>query len=177
MPKYKVVVREVHSYVLEVEADSPSQARQEAYKIDIDPGKRVLPAPVYEYTMDVEKWRVEDENGDIQIQVDQLVIVRYTVFELNNNGAHLMTITDINIAIMHGQFTNEELTSIVDAVRYKRAQAGRRTINTLKKGDRVQWNGKTGHKTGTVVDIKIKNVIVQTSTMTWKVPATMLTKV
>lgn len=67
MPKYKVIVREVHSYVLDVEADSPSQARQEAYKIDIDPGTRVLPAPVYEYTIDVEKWRVEDENGDIQI--------------------------------------------------------------------------------------------------------------
>lgn len=88
-----------------------------------------------------------------------------------------MNIIDINYAIMHGQFTNEELNSIVDAVRYVRAQVGRRTINTLKKGDRVEWNGRTGHKTGLVVDIKVKNVIVQTSTMTWKVPANMLTKI
>lgn len=65
MKRFKVRVREVHYYDIEVEAETPNQARQVAYEIDRD-AKR-LPELRYEYTMDVEKWRVEDEKGSIEI--------------------------------------------------------------------------------------------------------------
>ena len=90
-----------------------------------------------------------------------------------------MNISEINSAIIHGSFTNEELTSIVDAVKFARSKLGRTTMWAIKRGDKVSYvSNRTGQAVvGEVVDLKIKNVIVQVGQTRWKVPANMLTKV
>lgn len=89
-----------------------------------------------------------------------------------------MNISDINSAIMRGAFNNEELASIVDAVKYARAQLGRRVMYQIMNGDTVRFTGKRGNiMTGKVINIKLKNVVVEVSGTRWNVPANMLTKV
>jgi hypothetical protein len=88
----------------------------------------------------------------------------------------MISIKDINSAIMFGNLTNDELTSIIDAVKYARAQLTQRTKRSLMLGDTVKFtsnrNGRT--YTGTVRKIAIKFVTVDTGQMLFKVPANML---
>ena len=85
-------------------------------------------------------------------------------------------IKQINSAIMFGTFTNDELTSIVNAVQYARAQLGKAKIREFRKGDTVKFTSvKRGVTvTGTVTKVAIKYVTVKDGTMLWKVPANML---
>lgn len=90
----------------------------------------------------------------------------------------MTTAYDLGRAIIKGNFTAEELDEIAQAVRYARSQLGRKVTLQLKRGDTVKFTGRGGRvETGTVTDIKIKNVIVKTATTQWRVPASMLTKV
>ena len=86
------------------------------------------------------------------------------------------TIQEINTAIMFGNFTNDQLTSIVNAVQYARAQLGKQKIRTFTKGDTVKFHStKRGVTvTGTVTKVAIKYVTVKDGAMLWKVPANML---
>ena len=86
------------------------------------------------------------------------------------------TIQEINTAIMFGNFTNDQLTSIVNAVQYARAQLGKQKISTFTKGDTVKFHStKRGVTvTGTVTKVAIKYVTVKDGVMLWKVPANML---
>ena len=88
----------------------------------------------------------------------------------------LTSIQQINSAIMFGTFTNDELTSIVNAVQYARAQLGKAKIREFRKGDTVKFTSvKRGVTvTGTVTKVAIKYVTVKDGTMLWKVPANML---
>lgn len=91
-----------------------------------------------------------------------------------------MNITAINSAIISGQFNNDELTSIIDAVKYARAQVGRRNINGLKAGQKVSFESRKlgGNITGTVVRVMQKNVVVNCGQHgQWRVPANMLSVV
>ena len=90
-----------------------------------------------------------------------------------------LSIQQVNSAIMYGDFTNEQLESIVDAIRFRRAQIGRQTRRSLSAGDVVKFtNNRTGRThQGNVVKIKIKNVQVREGSMLWNVPANMLTVV
>lgn len=89
-----------------------------------------------------------------------------------------MNISEVNTAIIHGSFSNEELTSIIDAVKFARAKLGRKNIYSFSRGAKVQFTNAQGRIVqGEVVDVKIKNVIVQTGMTRWKVPASMLTAV
>ena len=85
-------------------------------------------------------------------------------------------IKQINSAIMFGTFTNDELTSIVNAVQYARAQLGKAKIREFRKGDTVKFTSvKRGVTvTGTVTKVAIKYVTVKDGTLLWKVPANML---
>lgn len=87
-----------------------------------------------------------------------------------------LTIQQINTAIMFGTFTNDELTSIVNAVQWARAQLGKQKIRTFTKGDTVKFHStKRGVTvTGTVTKVAIKYVTVKDGVMLWKVPANML---
>jgi hypothetical protein len=88
-----------------------------------------------------------------------------------------MSIQDVNSAIMFGSFTNEQLDSILMAVKYRRAQIGRDTRRSIMMGDVVRFtHPKTGRThQGAVVKINIKNVKVKEGFTTWNVPANMLT--
>ena len=87
------------------------------------------------------------------------------------------TIQEVNTAIMFGDFTNEQLNSIVSAVQYARAQLGKQKIRTFTKGDTVKFtSAKRGGLVvqGTVTKVAIKYVTFKDGSMLWKVPANML---
>jgi len=90
-----------------------------------------------------------------------------------------MNITQVNQAIMHGNFTNDELSSIIDAVKYGRARLTRQIKRGLAVGDNVNFNStKLGRNvTGVITKIAIKYVTVRTATGLWRVPANMLTRI
>lgn len=88
----------------------------------------------------------------------------------------LSTIQQINSAIMFGNLSNVELNSIVDAVKYARAQLTKQNKRAFQLGDTVKFtsnrNGMT--YTGTVRKVKIKFVLVNTPGGLFNVPANML---
>jgi hypothetical protein len=90
----------------------------------------------------------------------------------------MLTIQDINGAIMSQSWTNNELTSMIDSVKYAKSRVLRQTKASLMCGDQVKFtSSKTGMTMqGTVMKIAIKYVTVQTKQGAWRVPANMLSK-
>ena len=90
-----------------------------------------------------------------------------------------MNITQINTAILQGGWTNDQLTSMIDAVKFARARLTEQSKRSLSIGDNVNFNSsKTGQNvTGVVTKIAIKYVTVKTIQGAWRVPANMLTKI
>ena len=90
-----------------------------------------------------------------------------------------MNIKQINTAIISGNLTNDELMSIIDAVKYARSQLGQQIKYSLRVGDNVNFtSSRTGRNvTGVVVKVAIKYITVRTVDGLWKVPANMLSKV
>ena len=88
-----------------------------------------------------------------------------------------MSIQTVNAEILQGNFTNDQLSSIIDAVKFARARLTERNKRSLRIGDNVNFNStKQGRNvTGVVMKIAIKYVTVQTSAGLWRVPANMLT--
>ena len=88
-----------------------------------------------------------------------------------------MNIKQINTAIMQGDFTNEELNSIGDAMRFARAQLVVRNKSALTVGSNVKFTSSTrGTISGVVKKINRKFIIVDQPSQhrSWKVPANML---
>ena len=85
-----------------------------------------------------------------------------------------MQIQDINRAIMFGQFTNTELTSVIDAVKFARTANARKAANTLRIGEQVKFEGRNGLVVGRLEQIKIKKAIVVSGMTRWNVPLAML---
>ncbi len=90
-----------------------------------------------------------------------------------------MDIKQINSAIMFGTWTDIELRSMIDAVKWNRTQLQKQIKRSLMLGDNVNFTStKHGRNvTGVVTKIAIKYVTVKTATGLWKVPANMLTLV
>jgi len=89
----------------------------------------------------------------------------------------LSPIQQINQSIMFGDFTDDQLNSILSAVKFARGCLAKSTKRQLRIGSSVRWaSQRTGRaETGTVEKIAIKFVTVKTPTgMRWKVPANML---
>jgi hypothetical protein len=88
-----------------------------------------------------------------------------------------MSIQTVTAEILQGNFTNEQLSSIIDSVKYARSKLTRHTIRSLQVGDNVNFNSvKQGRNvTGVVTKIAIKYVTVKTVSGLWRVPANMLT--
>ena len=88
-----------------------------------------------------------------------------------------MNIKQVNTAIMQGDFTNEELNSINDAIRFARAQLVVRNKSVLTIGSNVKFTSSTrGTISGVVKKINRKFIIVDQSGQfrSWRVPASML---
>lgn len=80
---------------------------------------------------------------------------------------------------MHGNLTNDELTSVIDAVKYARARLTREIKRGLAVGDNVNFDStKLGRNvTGVITKIAIKYITVRTVNGLWRVPANMLTRI
>jgi hypothetical protein len=91
----------------------------------------------------------------------------------------MLTIQDVNKAIMLQEWTNTELSSMIDAVKWNREQLAKQIKRSIRTGDNVEFtSSKTGRLTrGFVKKVAIKYVTVDTGMGLWKVPANMLTVV
>jgi len=91
----------------------------------------------------------------------------------------MLTIQQVNSAIMLQSWTNTELSSMIDAVKWNREQLNKRIRRSIGVGDNVEFtSSKTGHVTrGFVTKVAIKYVTVNTGMGLWRVPANMLTVV
>jgi hypothetical protein len=90
-----------------------------------------------------------------------------------------MNIDRINSAIIQGNLTNDELVTVIEAVKFARARLTEQSKRSLRVGDNVNFtSSKTGQNvTGFVTKIAIKYVTVKTIQGAWRVPANMLTKI
>ena len=91
----------------------------------------------------------------------------------------MLTIQQVNQAIMMQQWTNTELSSMIDAVKWNRSRLAERAKAGICVGDNVEFtSSKTGRITrGFVTKKAIKYITVNTGMGLWRVPANMLTVV
>jgi uncharacterized protein YwbE len=91
----------------------------------------------------------------------------------------MLTIQQVNSAIMLQSWTNVELSSMIDAVKWNRANLANQIKRSICVGDNVEFtSSKTGRLTrGHVTKIAIKYVTVNTGMGQWRVPANMLSVV
>ena len=92
----------------------------------------------------------------------------------------MMTIQDINSTIIAGNFTNDQLNSIVAAVTFARNQLSQRNKFNLRPGSSVKFVSSRSGQTifATVKKVNRKYVIVSENGKAfngnWRVPANML---
>jgi hypothetical protein len=89
-----------------------------------------------------------------------------------------MNVKEINTAIISANFTNTELDSIQDAIRFAKSRIASQLSVTLGKGSKVSLShAKLGGRVfGTVLKVKIKKADVKLdSGLTYTVPLAMLT--
>jgi hypothetical protein len=89
-----------------------------------------------------------------------------------------MNVKDINTAIVTGTFTNTDLDTIQDAIKFAKSRIASQLSCTLGKGSKVSLShAKLGGRVfGTVIKVKIKKADVKLDTgMTYTVPLSMLT--
>jgi uncharacterized protein YwbE len=91
----------------------------------------------------------------------------------------MLSIQEVNKAIMLQVWTNTELSSMIDAVKWNRGRLAERCKASIRVGDNVEFtSSKTGRLTrGFVTKIAIKYVTVNTGMGQWRVPANMLSVV
>ena len=91
----------------------------------------------------------------------------------------MLSIKEVNQAIMLQTWTNTELSSMIDAVKWNREHLARQIKRSISIGDNVEFtSSKTGRLTrGFVKKVAIKYVTVDTGLGLWRVPANMLTVV
>lgn len=94
----------------------------------------------------------------------------------------MTTISDVNKAIMFGDFTNEQLDSIISAIKFRRSELTKQNKRSLPVGSSVKfYASKMGRDIfGTVTKVNRKFVIVREQNSSslfatnWRVPANML---
>ena len=87
-----------------------------------------------------------------------------------------MNVKEINSAIMFGNLTNDELSTVIEAIKFARAQLTKQKTRTFNIGDSVKFTSNRNGMTyiGTVRKVKIKFVLVNTPAGLFNVPANML---
>ena len=91
----------------------------------------------------------------------------------------MLSIKEVNQAIMLQTWTNTELSSMIDAVKWNRDHLAKQIKRSIGRGDNVEFtSSKTGRlMRGFVTKVAIKYVTIDTGMGLWKVPANMLTVV
>ena len=87
-----------------------------------------------------------------------------------------MNVSQINTAIIQGTFTNDELSSMIDAVKFAKSKLTNRVKFTISNGSKVKFTSSKNGITysGTVEKVAIKFATVNTGQGRWKVPMNML---
>lgn len=87
-----------------------------------------------------------------------------------------MDIKQVNSAIMFGTWSDTELSSMIDAIKWARASLVKSNKSQFKLGSTVKFTSTKNRMTyqGTVEKIAIKYVTVNTPQGRWRVPANML---
>lgn len=85
-------------------------------------------------------------------------------------------IQQINSSIMFGSFSNDQLDSIIMAVKFARTQLAKQAKNSFVRGSKVKFtSSRTGQTViGEVTDVKRKFIHVRSGFTNWRVPANML---
>jgi hypothetical protein len=88
----------------------------------------------------------------------------------------MKSVQEINSAIIQGTFTNDELTSMIDAVKFARSRLTNQIKFQVRKGSSVKFTSNKNGVTyqGTVEKVAIKFATVNTNLGRWKVPMNML---
>ncbi len=88
----------------------------------------------------------------------------------------MKTVQEINAAIMSGNFTDAELNSINDAVKFVRSRIAQKNVFTLRAGANVQFTSNRNGMTykGVVEKVNRKYIVVRTPQGGFRVPANML---
>ncbi len=89
----------------------------------------------------------------------------------------MKTIQEVNSAIMFGTWTDIELSSMIDAIKFNRASLAKQNKRQFTLGSVVKFTSTKNGMTyqGSVEKIAIKYVTVATPQGRWRVPANMLT--
>jgi hypothetical protein len=72
------------------------------------------------------------------------------------------------------QADNEELNTLVEYIKMRRQQITKSTVRSVTKGTKVTFTSRNRVYNGTVVDVKIKNLVVETQLGRYRVPASMV---
>ena len=88
----------------------------------------------------------------------------------------MLTIQDVNRAIMLQEWTNTELSSMIDAVKWNRARLAKQVKRTIVRGTYVKFTSSRSGQvvTGEVEKVAIKYATVKTGLGRYKVPMNML---
>jgi hypothetical protein len=94
----------------------------------------------------------------------------------------MATIQQINSSIIAGTFTNDQLDSIIMAIKFARNQLASQAKSSLRKGVKVKFTSSRNGQTilGTVEKVNRKFIIVREDKQNsligsvWRVPANML---
>lgn len=89
----------------------------------------------------------------------------------------MKTVQDINAAIMSGTWTDADLNSMQDAIKFVRSRIAQKNVFTLRAGANVQFTSNRNGMTykGVVEKVNRKYIIVRTPQGGFRVPANMLT--
>ena len=87
-----------------------------------------------------------------------------------------MNASQINTAIIQGTFTNTELSSMIDAVKFARSKLTNQVKFTISNGSKVKFTSNRNGITysGTVEKVAIKFATVNTNQGRYRVPMNML---
>jgi mevalonate pyrophosphate decarboxylase len=87
-----------------------------------------------------------------------------------------MNVQQINTALVTGSFTNDELTSVIDAVKFARSRLTQQARFTLRAGSQVKFHSAKRNMTlqGTITKVAQKYATINTTQGLWKVPMNML---
>lgn len=87
-----------------------------------------------------------------------------------------MNLKQLNTEIMQGNWTNDDLNAMIEAIKWRRAQLARTVKKELRPGAVVRFNSQKmgGMVQGTLMDVKIKFATVDTARGRWRVPINML---
>jgi len=73
------------------------------------------------------------------------------------------------------QADNEELNTLIEYIKMRRQQITKSNVRSITKGAKVTFTDKRGKVyNGTVMDVKIKNLVVETQYGRYRVPASMV---